>query len=232
MTDNDYSRHHPARYSRGLLEQVSVLLPANRWKRVLDPFAGTGRIFDLAEYGDYSITAVEIEAGTEIVWKDMHPELLQGDATSLDFFDEVFQAVVTSPCYGNRMGDHHDAQDASRRNTYAHTLGRLPSEGSAAVMQWGEEYRQLHTQAWREVWRVLDADGRMILNIKDHVRGGSVAGVAGWHITALQEIGFDLFTVVAVAAPGNRNGANAELRAGNAELLCVFDKPGQSQQPA
>ena len=56
-----------------------------------------------------------------------------GDATALPFADWTFDAVITSPTYGNRMADHHNAQDGSRRVSYRHS-GKHPARWSAAVL--------------------------------------------------------------------------------------------------
>lgn len=64
-----------------------------------------------------------------------------GDATSLPFPDEAFDAIITSPTYGNRMADHHDARDNSRRLTYRHS-GTHPATWSAKVID------AIATAAW------------------------------------------------------------------------------------
>ena len=78
-----------------------------------------------------------------------------GSALKTGYDAEYFDAVVTSPCFGNRMADHHNAKDNSKRHTYRHYLGRELTKGSAAGMQWGEEYKHFHTEAWLEAKRVL-----------------------------------------------------------------------------
>jgi hypothetical protein len=40
-------------------------------------------------------------------------------------------------CYENRFADTYDGRDGSKRYTYRIALGRMPTEGSAAVFQWG-----------------------------------------------------------------------------------------------
>jgi hypothetical protein len=44
-------------------------------------------------------------------WATAHPDTFIGDATKLIFDSSSFDAVVTSPCYANRMADHHDNGD-------------------------------------------------------------------------------------------------------------------------
>lgn len=56
-----------------------------------------------------------------------------GNALYLPFRDRAFDGIVTSPCYGNRMADHHDARDDSKRNTYTHSA-RHPAKFSDEVL--------------------------------------------------------------------------------------------------
>ena len=83
-----------------------------------------------------------------------------------------FDGICTSPTYGNRMADSHDAKDGSSRNTYTHKLGRKLDVNNSGKMQWGNEYKKLHTKAWNECFRVLKNDGVFILNFKNHIKKG------------------------------------------------------------
>lgn len=207
-----------------------------------------------------------------------------GDATRLPFDNRMFDAVITSPTYGNRMADHHDAQDGSKRITYRHS-GRHPSRWSAAVlerirtvwrdetcsrghrerdelvldpfagvgapvleaaltratvigvemdrdwaqgvdrpvnkplherntgrMQWGETYRVMHMQAWREAARVVRMGGRMVLNVSDHIRSGTRQRVVAWHIATLIDCGFQQEVLMPVSTPRMRMGDTGDLR--------------------
>ena len=51
-----------------------------------------------------------------------------GDARRLHYLDATFDAICTSPTYGNRMADHHNARDSSPRLTPTATplAGRSP----------------------------------------------------------------------------------------------------------
>jgi tRNA G10 N-methylase Trm11 len=132
---------HPARFTPSIMEMFTELADRHHLHdaRVLDPFAGTGRVNDLG------LDSVGVEIEPE--WAGMSPRTLVGDATALPFPAGTFGAVITSPTYGNRMADHHDARDGSRRTTYRHLLGRPLSAGNAGAMQWGEPYQDLHRQA-------------------------------------------------------------------------------------
>ena len=98
---------HPARFNDRILEAADQLLgPRLGW--ILDPFAGTGRVHELRRSGRFTI-GVEIEPE----WAAMHPRTIVGSALALPFGAETFDAIVTSPTYGNRMADHR-AQSADR----------------------------------------------------------------------------------------------------------------------
>jgi ubiquinone/menaquinone biosynthesis C-methylase UbiE len=67
-------------------------------------------------------------------------------------------------------------------------------------MQWGHGYRVLHERAWTEAYRVLKPGGAVILNIKDHIRGGALIHVSAWHIATLQALGLRLVEIETVPA--------------------------------
>lgn len=76
---------------------------------VLDPFAGVGYLLHDAvkERGAKSV-GIEIEPE----WADQHPWNKVGDATALPKrWTNRFDVVATSCTYGNRMSDHHNAQE-------------------------------------------------------------------------------------------------------------------------
>lgn len=238
---------NPATFSAGILNVILGDLRefTGPTSTILDPFAGPGGIHWLRGYG-YETFGVEIERE----WASAHRYTFQGDATQMSHLRTVtrrspFAAVVTSPTYGNRMADHHEAADPcrecvhngvqtfpcgfcggtglTRRHTYRHQLGRPLHPRNSGAMQWGDEYRDLHRLAWVQCFDVLTDDGLFILNIKDHVRGGSFQGVPGWHVRTLQSLGFRVENVTAVASRGMRDGANSTLRA-DAELVITLRK--------
>jgi hypothetical protein len=71
-----------------------------------------------------------------------------------------FHMVVTSPTYGNRMADHHDAKDDSKRMTYKHMLGRDLHPDNSGQMHFGPKYKEFHEKAWAEVTRVIKLPDR------------------------------------------------------------------------
>lgn len=208
---------HPARYSDELIPMFASLLGGDV-VRVLDPFAGTGRIHELQACGLETV-GVEIEPE----WASLHPDTIVGNALDLPFDDGEFDAVCTSPTYGNRLADHHDAADPELRRSYTHDLGRKLHDANSGDLHWGPEYRAFHEDAWAEAVRVLRPGGRFILNIKDHIRGGAWQDVAGWHVAALCDLGLYVTAIRPVVTSALRQGANGELRV-PAELVIAFVK--------
>ena len=203
---------HPAPYTDALLPIMAGLLPQGPTK-ILDPFVGTGKIACLrqwlpqAEFFGYEI---------ESEWADQARTAgclcTTGDSRHMHYPDAMFDAICTSPTYGNRMADHHEARDGSPRHTYRHVLGRPLTPGNSGALQWGEEYRALHVAVWTECRRVLKPGGIFVLNVKDHIRGGVLQEVTKWHSVALLMLGFVCTRRMHVPCPGQRHGANGHLR--------------------
>lgn len=268
---------HPAKFTGAVLDTITRALTEHsptHGLRILDPFAGVGGVHQLHAKGGHDTVGVELQPE----WAAANPRTVVGDATALPAsWAGTFDALVTSPCYGNRMADHHQAADPckpcagtgedhthandchpdcdgrhhrgdgmaicprgpvqckachgsglSKRNTYAHALregGAEPVEGSAAMMQWGPEYRELHTQAWREALRVLRPGGLIMVNISNHVRDNVEQKVAEWHLYVFIAMGCRLWEVRRIRTPRQRQGANASLRV-DGELLLVLHAPG------
>lgn len=100
---------HPAKFSAPIITALTTLLaqhcPAGPLMpaRVLDPFAGPGGVHQLASPA-YDTVGIELEPE----WALQHPRNLVGDATRLPFETGSFDAIITSPVYGNRLSDTYD----------------------------------------------------------------------------------------------------------------------------
>lgn len=222
---------HPARYSPELVDLFRAVLTEygapNR--QVLDPFAGTGRIHELQSDG-WDTIGIELEPE----WANLHPDTRVGDALDLPFDPESFGAIVTSPTYGNRLADSHNASDPERRRSYTHDLGRDLDEANTGTLHWRTsppggaalgslDYRAMHEKAWDEAVLVLQTGGLFILNCCDHVRDGIVQPVTAWHCWALGRLGLDYVESRSVPTRKLRQGANGNLR--EQEQVHVFRKP-------
>lgn len=198
---------HPARYSEEVLPIMArFLVPGTR---VLDPFSGTGERHEQIHGVEW--VRVELEEG----WADM----VQGNALQLPFANNTFDAVATSCTYGNRMADHHDAKDNSKRITYRHKLGRPLRQQNSGQLQWGTKYREFHEAAWKEARRVLKPGGRLVLNVSDHIRGGGRQPVVAWHIEALRRLGFYMVTHQQVTTRRMGFGKNGQARVEQESVL-------------
>lgn len=181
--------------------------------------AGAGGVHALREYG-YETVGVEIEPE----WVHMSPFTQVGNALALNFDDEAFDAIVVSPCYGNRLADKHKAKDDSVRRSYTHDLGRELSGNNSGALQWGDAYREFHIDAWFEAVRVLKYGGRFLLNISDHIRGGVRQPVTAWHINQLTTYcDLALVDIVHVGTPRLRQGSNSKARV-DGEFVVVLQK--------
>jgi len=105
---------HPAPYPRYVIARLAMWLNAERRGlgrplRVLDPMAGIGHIHDLPR----SLVSETVGVELEPEWAHARPGTIVGDATALpEDWTGMFDAVVVSPYYGNRMSDHHEARDS------------------------------------------------------------------------------------------------------------------------
>lgn len=192
---------HPAKYS-------DVFLPIFRdrlggYDRVLDPFAGTGKLKVVRP--DAVLLEIEVD------WAEINKGIV-GDALSMPFKRNTFDAICTSPTYGNRMADNFECKKGYKRNTYRHCLGRKLNKNNSGQMQWGNKYKAFHEKAWVECRRVLKLEGLFILNVSDHIRAGNRMYVTDWHIKTLNDLGFKQMEHIKVETKRNKFGANSDLR--------------------
>lgn len=225
---------HPAKYSEPIIGALERLVNARARERgpgppltVLDPFAGTGRIHRLAKPGKVRTRGIELEPE----WAGMHPDTICADSIAW-MHDRVqrggsvrFDIVATSPCYGNRFADHHEARDGSSRRSYAHDLGRQPRDGSAAVLPWGARYWTFHGTAYRAIFSILRPGGWFLLNVSDFVRQGELVHAVEWHHGAAIGAGFHQARPIRwITTARHGHGAHRDARAA-AEAIVILEKP-------
>lgn len=218
---------HPAKFSQPIIEEMAKWISPG--SVVLDPFAGVGgicKLHDLVPNLFIIANELEEEWANQIQAVPYKTTVTVGRAQDFYYWKcnaDSIDVVATSPCYGNRMADHHEAKDKSVRNTYRHKLGRMPSEGSGAVLQWGKEYRDLHREIWTRMKALLRPGGRFLLNISDHIRSKRRRYVSSWHVETLLGLGLVLEAGVPIKTKRNRFGTNSEARVEH-ENLFVFRK--------
>lgn len=234
---------HCAKFSGPILDTLRVLLRAearrlDRPIRVLDPFAGVGRVHSLAEPDRIETVGVEIEpewaachsrtiCADSLGWmRDREPsryEIVNAAGEALD--DLVvpfveFDAIATSPTYGNRMADSFAAKDDSKRNGYHFALGRRPTVGSSSTLQWGAGYWQFHAEAYRLMLGVVRPGGLLLLNVSDFVRGKALVPAVTWHRGAAWGAGWvEDERPKLVETSRLRFGQNHDARAGTEAIL-------------
>lgn len=181
---------HPAPFSAAVLDVIAEVVEEEterqgRRLRVLDPFAGVGRIHLLGYQADTFASELQprwAAAGGR--------RSVAGNAKALPFADRSIDVIATSPVYGNRLSDTYDGSRDRCRDCSGSGLadepeatmdcpacegsGRKPStryaytvqhgsplhDENAGRMHWrtgrgGDAYRVLHQAAWREAYRVL-----------------------------------------------------------------------------
>lgn len=232
MTEALYD--HPAKYSKAIIDLVRneviptyirpVPSPHTPAPVIVDPFAGVGGIFDITSGLNVRTVAIEIESR----WAKAAAE--KGFAVHMNMLKLeglVADAVITSPVYGNRMSDHHEAKDDSRRHTYRHTYGTKLHPANAGQIHWGDKYRTFHALAWLRVRQWLDAvdSGIFVLNVSDFMKAGKRQRVCAWHRSTLEDYGFTLLKEYKVSTKRQRHGANGDKRVDH-EKVYVFKLTG------
>lgn len=252
---------HPAKFSKDIVDAIAEMIVdhhggSSQYATVLDPFGGIGLIHELsARDQPWETFAVELQPGWAAQsarhgwtyggdWFEFTPRVSQfqrfdhGDkAWVREDSPPYFDVVATSCTYGNRMADKHNAKEDSKRMTYAHTLRRNGEElhpESSGGMQWGEPYRFFHMAAWRKAALLLDMGGLLIVNVKDHVRGGKLIQVADWHRGVIAQLcgrdwKMEICEDVHIEVRGMGFGQNQTLEEGlkvDYEHIYVFRKEG------
>lgn len=221
MSNNKQSSSikHPAMYTNSFIPKFAEILIG--CENVLDVFGGTGKLALIKEYG-FCGKVVCNELEKEWVETSLYnvDEWHIGDAEKMDWAkNNTFDAICTSPTYGNRMADHHNAKDGSKRITYKHYLGRNLDDANTGKMQWGDKYREKHIKIYKECIRVLKIGGLMVLNVSNHIRNGEVINVVDWHKEALMQLGMMFIEEIKIETPRMGFGKNYKSRVEHESIL-------------
>lgn len=146
---------HPAKWSQPVLDVIADMVHDESARRggdklaalqVLDPFAGVGRArlqAALDPEGDlYPVVGVELQPE----WGD--DGTIEGDARDLPAeWSGRFDVIATSPCYGNRFADNHQAADRCK------TCGGTGRAAGLADSQHGDcKVCKGHGLSWRNTY--------------------------------------------------------------------------------
>ena len=214
---------HPAKFTDEQLFHIKGHLPVGKIT-VFDPFAGVGTVAVLGENPIITVTGMEIEPE----WADQSPVVITGDSLAyMAWTRQRYDAVVTSPAYGNRLADSYDGRDGSKRNTYRIALGRTLDEKNAAQFHFShledDEYKEFHRDAIQGMVRVTRKGGRVIVVVKNFIRAGFVMDVVGWWRRELEAAGLTEQAWIPIEAQGMGYGSNRDERV-KYEYILVWEK--------
>lgn len=216
---------HPAKFSDRILQRLDDMIAEHHPNKplVLDPFAGVGKVHLLT-----SARTIGVEIEPE--WALQRPGTVVGNTLHLPFRTATFDGIVTSPVYGNRHSDHHDARDGSRRHSYTHTIGRKLHPDNSGTIQWGDDYRHFHDRAWAECLRVLRPDGFVMVNVSNHIRKGVEQPVTQWHLAWFLAHRCTFRELERIETPRLRDGANRDARVPHEHIFHVRYHPEEASR--
>lgn len=224
----------PAKFSDSVLAVLQEIVPPHT--KILDPFAGTGRVHELAQSGRVTY-GVEIEPELAA----LHPRTFEGNSLELEYLLSgkvhegklitwAFDAIVTSCTYGNRFADHHNPADNSQRRSYTHDMRTWTGDpkrklhpDNSGTLHFGPAYINFHRHVWGQCARVLVGEGWMFLNVSDFIRRGKRVPVVSTHRGLLKRAGFVIDEQITVPTPRMRYGENHEARV-DGEVVIVAHK--------
>lgn len=211
------SPKHPAKFTDILIETIAKHI--SEGDRVLDPFAGTGKIGMLKSYVPNLIIGAN----------ELEPEWLTPNEYGCDYLYyqdaeflnplENYNVIITSPTYGNRMADNFKASNPQGRITYTHYLGRTLTDGNTGKMHFGKKYQDKHVACFKNLLHLLPKSGKVIINISDFIKQGQIIQVVDWYVEMMESLGMELIDDIPVHTPRMRYGANNNVRVEEEHIL-------------
>ena len=216
---------------------MAEMVRRKRPVRIFDPFAGVGKVHALRRHKLDGVGCLTAGVEIEREWADQAVDH-GGQTLTADFLGDAGLAhlagfdpdvICSSPTYGNRMADVFTPKDKSRRHGYALDLGRTPTGGSSAVMQWGPAYRLFHQQAIGRLCGATRPGTLVLWNVagfvrQDKHRQPQVIPIVEWHLNEWMVQGCTVEAVEQIDTPHLRHGRNAERRVVGEKLLILRTK--------
>ena len=257
-TPEELVKAFPAKYTDTILDAIGEeLFDRSLIDGVIcDPFAGIGGIHTFADrYPNLTTVGIDIEPEQAA----LHPRTVCGDSRRISTFlpkvrdvisdaqgapchqlpISLFDAIVTSPAYGNRLADQYLGSDdekcrackgigrtdkgsdcskcvgtgkaRSKRMGYSIALGRTLTQGSGAALQWGTEYREMHSAVIAEVATLLKPGGWWIVNVSSSLGAKGYKPVMEWWVECIAEHA-RIVKLRSVETPRIRFGQNHDRR--------------------
>lgn len=219
---------HPAQYTPAIVDAAIKRLDGVTGV-LLDPFAGPGQHLPRLVAPGRKVVGYEIEKP----WADFGaPHVFRVDSTRMPRNAGTIQAIFTSPAYGNRFADHHNAKDASTRRSYTHDMRTMLDDQSYSLDANNAGlylfdtvgYADLHRAVWGECTRVAQPGCVFLLNASDFIRNGKRVRVTKWHLDLLKQLGWVRGWQKRINTPRMRYGANGGARI-SGETLYELRKP-------
>lgn len=173
---------HPAPFSQPILDRLRELLAGEGKVRVLDPFAGTGRVLAALPPGSKA-TLIEIEQAfvdEGHTWIAANRSAFPGvdylfhcaDSSSwLGRTRKTFTHIITSPTYGNRMSDGYRSKPGTQCRSYAQSKGgALHPRNTGAYKLDSDAYSEINYDVMLAAVERLVLGGKVMLNVSDFYR--------------------------------------------------------------
>jgi hypothetical protein len=203
---------HPAKFSQVLISHLYDRIRNEPF--VVDCFAGTCQLIRVLGLG-FTGHLFMVELQPKWMPRLFHPQvtLWPGNALYLPFPSGSVPCFCSSPCYGNRFSDHHNAKDPYLRESYHHCHIRCTGvelePGNAGILNFKEpEYKIFHYRHLIEVYRCLAPGGNYILNMSNHMRLQKEIQVVAWWLEAAKVCGFVVDDDLAIRTKRMRKGQN------------------------